>query len=207
MPGPRMPMAVMARKIASNTKDHAGIGGRLTRGPPAHAIDDGVGGDEDRGADGEEQRQPVEPHAAVAQQADHPDARYQHGDADSPNQGEILVHEGPCDGEGEERRCTPGDGIDLAQVARAVASGEEQIIAKVQDARGERIGQAGKRWRREHQQHGQPHETHQRLDQAQGQEPVQLQLDQNVPAGMHDSRGKHCKEDRQFQRMRSSLPA
>ena len=109
------------------------------------------------------------------------------------------MHESPCGGKREEGCGTPCDGIDLAQVPRAVTPREEHEVTEMQQPRNHRIGNARRRRPGKHRQHGDPQEPHQCLDQAQGEKAVKFQLDQNIPARMHDGRGEHGQKNGKFQ--------
>ena len=65
----------------------------------------------------------------------------------------------------------------------------------MEKARGEREGQAGARRQAEDHEHEHAHQPHDGLNEEKREEPVKLELDQNVPARMHEGRRDDGGED------------
>ncbi len=196
MRGPAHPDANDEQKHRVDREHQTGIARRRPRSPPAEPVDNRIGGDEHAGSQREKQREPIQPHAAAANQTHNPDAGHKHGNAHHARHADLFGGRGPCHNQGEKRRRTSGDGINLAEIASAIAPCQEQVIAGMQDARCNGIWQACRRRKGKHQQHGAAHDAHQALNQEQRQKPVELQLDHDVPGAMQHGGGKdgekHC---------------
>ncbi len=105
-----------------------------------------------------------------------------------------------------ERRRSPRDGVDLAEVAEPIGFSQRQVVADVNYDRGTEIGPSGGLGQAGQECKGNRYEAGRYGDQDGGEDRFESQFKKRVPARVAGSRGEHGAENKKVHRPASFRP-
>ena len=157
----------------------------------ALAVDEGVDGDDQRVAEGEQQRLAVVQGLARMRQ---PDQRHAQRDADDAGPGQRarrLGQHGRAAQRDQQRREAAHDRVGQAEFSVLVGAGQREVVADVDHQRGGDVGQRGRRRRADDEQQRQRHHRAEEVHQRGVEFLVAARLDQRVPARVQHRPAQH----------------